>query len=155
MLRLTYKKENTFIVTDFDEYGLVKTYKIIRSNVNDLLIEVEYVPFNRKKITDVFSDANLLQEKRPINETRKINLFNVKRVIPAHNPEIFKEAARRSYFTSNTLVTLYAMFPLWLEKDGHKKCGFLDSVLANADIEDAKKIFLAYAEDIYPCPPTI
>jgi len=155
MVRLTYKRENTFIVTDFDEYGLVKAHAIIRSDVNDPLIEVEYVPFNRKKITDVFSDANLFEEKRAIHKTRKINLFNIKRVVPAHNPEIFKEAARRSHFPSDILITLYAIFPLWLEKDGHKKYGFIDSVLANADLKDAEKIFAAYAEDIYPCQPTI
>ena len=155
MIRLTYKRENTFIVTDFDEYGLVMEYTITRSDVNNLLIEVDYVPFNRKKIIDVFSDANLLEEKRAIHKVRKINLFNIKRVIPAHNPEVFKEAARRSSFPSDVLITLYAMFPLWLEKEGHKKCGFLDSILANADMEDAKKIFAAYTENIYPCPPAI
>lgn len=155
MVRLTYGRDNTFIVTDLDEYGLVKAYKVIRSDLSKLLIEIDYVPFDRKKITDVFTDGSLLEEKRAIREVRKINLFNIKRVIPAHSPEVFKEAARRSHFASDTLVTLYAMFPIWLEKEGHKKCGFLDSVLANADIEDAKKIFLAYAEDIYPCQPNI
>lgn len=155
MKRLSYKRDNTFIVTDFDEYGLVNGYEIVGKDKENPVIEVSYTPINKAKIVDVFKDGNLLEESRLSSNIRKVSLFNIRRVLAAHDPEIFKEAARRSNIPSDQLMTLYVLFPMWLEKSGFAKHGFIESVVVNADIEMAKKIFSAYVDDMVPGPKCI